>query len=134
MEHAVNRIARSNQATPGAEGSVLDGAAGSQMAFCPCRESAASAAHSNDYDEVHDCRAGPVHLTHRRKRNSPCAPVSNTSEACCTAVKSWQAPGQFTHWAGMGRSGFGDLKDYYVRRPFRGQVRPLRDQRHSEIV
>ena len=51
MKHAVNRIAKCNQATPGAEGSVFDGAARSQMAFGPCRESAASAAHSHDYDE-----------------------------------------------------------------------------------
>ena len=41
----------SNQATPGVEGYVFDGADGSQMAFWACRETAASAAHSQDYDE-----------------------------------------------------------------------------------
>jgi len=50
MKHAVNRIAKSNQATPGVEGYVFDGADGSQMAFWTCRETAASAAHSHDYD------------------------------------------------------------------------------------
>jgi hypothetical protein len=51
MKHAVNRIAKSNQATPGVEGYVFDGADGSQMAFWTCRETALSAAHSHDYDE-----------------------------------------------------------------------------------
>jgi len=51
MKHAVNRIANSNQATPGAEGYVFEGADGSQMTFWTCRETAASAAHSHDYDE-----------------------------------------------------------------------------------
>jgi quercetin dioxygenase-like cupin family protein len=51
MKRAVNSIAKSNQATPGVEGYVFDGADGSQMAFWTCRETAASAAHSHDYDE-----------------------------------------------------------------------------------
>ena len=51
MKHSVNRIAMSNQATPGVEGYVFDGADGSQMAFWACRETAVSAAHSHDYDE-----------------------------------------------------------------------------------
>ena len=51
MKRAVNSIAKSNQATPGVEGYVFDGADGSQMAFWICRETAASAAHSHDYDE-----------------------------------------------------------------------------------
>jgi quercetin dioxygenase-like cupin family protein len=51
MKHSANRIAMSNQATPGVEGYVFDGADGSQMAFWACRETAVSAAHSHDYDE-----------------------------------------------------------------------------------
>jgi quercetin dioxygenase-like cupin family protein len=51
MKLAVNRIAKSNQTTPGAEGYVFDGAEGSQMAFWTCPETAASATHSHDYDE-----------------------------------------------------------------------------------
>jgi quercetin dioxygenase-like cupin family protein len=51
MKDPANRIAVSNQATPGVEGYVFDGANGSQMAFWNCRETAASAAHVHDYDE-----------------------------------------------------------------------------------
>ena len=51
MKHPSNRIAKSNQATPGVEGYVFDGADGSQMAFWTCRETAASAAHVHAYDE-----------------------------------------------------------------------------------
>jgi quercetin dioxygenase-like cupin family protein len=51
MKHSINRIAMSNQATPGVEGYLFDGADGSQMAFWTCRETAVSAAHSHDYDE-----------------------------------------------------------------------------------
>jgi quercetin dioxygenase-like cupin family protein len=51
MKNPVNRIAKSNQATPGVEGYVFDGADGSQMAFWTCRETASSAAHAHDYDE-----------------------------------------------------------------------------------
>jgi mannose-6-phosphate isomerase-like protein (cupin superfamily) len=51
MKHPANRIARSNQATPGVEGYVFDGADGSQMAFWTCHEAAASATHAHDYDE-----------------------------------------------------------------------------------
>jgi mannose-6-phosphate isomerase-like protein (cupin superfamily) len=51
MKHPANRIARSNQATPGVEGYVFDGADGSQMAFWTCGETAASATHAHDYDE-----------------------------------------------------------------------------------
>ena len=51
MRHPANRIPRSNQATPGVEGYVFDGANGSQMAFWTCPESAVSAAHAHDYDE-----------------------------------------------------------------------------------
>src|SRR5258706_11302410 len=51
MKHPANRIAKTNQATPGVEGYVFDGADGSQMAFWTCRETAASAAHVHDYDE-----------------------------------------------------------------------------------
>ena len=51
MKHPANRIASANQATPGVEGYVFDGADGSQMAFWICRETAASAAHAHDFDE-----------------------------------------------------------------------------------
>lgn len=51
MCRRVNRIAASEQATPGVEGYVFDGADGSQMAFWTCRETAASATHAHDYDE-----------------------------------------------------------------------------------
>ncbi|MGC2475768.1 MAG: cupin domain-containing protein [Candidatus Sulfotelmatobacter sp.] len=51
MKRAVNRIATSDQATPGVEGYVFDGADGSQMAFWTCRETAPSAPHVHDFDE-----------------------------------------------------------------------------------
>jgi mannose-6-phosphate isomerase-like protein (cupin superfamily) len=51
MKHPANRIARSDQATPGVEGYVFDGADGSQMAFWTCGETASSAEHVHDYDE-----------------------------------------------------------------------------------
>ena len=51
MRHPANRIAASNQATPGVEGYIFDGVDGGQMAFWTCRETAASAAHAHDYDE-----------------------------------------------------------------------------------
>jgi len=51
MKSPANRIARSNQATPGVEGYVFDGADGSQMTFWTCRQTAESAAHAHDYDE-----------------------------------------------------------------------------------
>jgi len=51
MKHPANRIAKTNQATPGVEGYVFDGVEGSQMAFWTCRETAVSAEHVHDYDE-----------------------------------------------------------------------------------
>ena len=51
MKNPVNRIATSNQATPGVEGYVFDGAEGSQMAFWTCRQTASSAEHVHDFDE-----------------------------------------------------------------------------------
>lgn len=51
MKSRANRIARSNQATPGVEGYVFDGVDGSQMAFWTCAENAISAQHVHDYDE-----------------------------------------------------------------------------------
>jgi quercetin dioxygenase-like cupin family protein len=51
MKHPANEIAKSNQATPGVEGFVFDGADGSQMAFWTCAQTAASAPHAHDYDE-----------------------------------------------------------------------------------
>jgi quercetin dioxygenase-like cupin family protein len=51
MQHPASRIAPSDQATPGVEGYVFDGADGSQMAFWTCSEPASSAEHVHDYDE-----------------------------------------------------------------------------------
>jgi quercetin dioxygenase-like cupin family protein len=51
MKSAANRIATGSQATPGVEGYVFDGADGSQMAFWTCHETAASEAHSHEFDE-----------------------------------------------------------------------------------
>jgi quercetin dioxygenase-like cupin family protein len=53
MKHQANSVARSHQATAGVEGYVFDGEDGSQsqMAFWTCSNTAASAAHTHDYDE-----------------------------------------------------------------------------------
>ena len=51
MQNPANRIAASDQATPGVEGYVFDGADGSQMACWTCREDAFSAEHAHDFDE-----------------------------------------------------------------------------------
>lgn len=51
MRSAANRIATTDQATPGVEGYVFDGADGSQMAFWSCHQTASSAAHAHEYDE-----------------------------------------------------------------------------------
>jgi quercetin dioxygenase-like cupin family protein len=51
MKHPANKIAASQQATPGVEGYVFDGADGSQMAFWTCRETAVSASHTHNFDE-----------------------------------------------------------------------------------
>ncbi len=59
MKNPANRIATSNQSTPGVVGYVFDGADGSQMAFWTCRENAQSTAHAHEFDEyftvVHGC-------------------------------------------------------------------------------
>jgi quercetin dioxygenase-like cupin family protein len=52
MKQPANRIATASQATPGVEGYVFDGADGSQMAFWTCRETAISAPHSHDFDDM----------------------------------------------------------------------------------
>jgi quercetin dioxygenase-like cupin family protein len=51
MKEATNRIATSNQATPGVEGYVFDGADGSPMTFWTCHETASSAEHVHEFDE-----------------------------------------------------------------------------------
>jgi mannose-6-phosphate isomerase-like protein (cupin superfamily) len=51
MRNAANRIASSEQATPGVEGYVFEGADGSQMTIWTCHETAASAEHTHDFDE-----------------------------------------------------------------------------------
>jgi mannose-6-phosphate isomerase-like protein (cupin superfamily) len=51
MKNPTNRIATTDQATPGVEGYVFDGLDGSQMAFWTCSETASSAAHVHEFDE-----------------------------------------------------------------------------------
>ena len=51
MRNPANRIARSNQATPGVEGYVFDGADQSQMAFWTCTQTATSTEHVHEFDE-----------------------------------------------------------------------------------
>jgi quercetin dioxygenase-like cupin family protein len=51
MKNPSNRIATSNESTPGVEGYVFDGADGSQMAFWTCHETAGSTAQAHDFDE-----------------------------------------------------------------------------------
>jgi mannose-6-phosphate isomerase-like protein (cupin superfamily) len=51
MRRPANKIAEADQATPGVEGFIFDGADGSQMAFWTCDETRASTAHVHDYDE-----------------------------------------------------------------------------------
>ena len=51
MKNPANRIARSNQATPGVEGYVFDGADQSQMAFWTCAKTATSAEQAHEFDE-----------------------------------------------------------------------------------
>ena len=51
MKHSTNRIAASQQATPGVEGYVFDGADGSQMAFWTCTQTAQSSSHAHEFDE-----------------------------------------------------------------------------------
>lgn len=51
MKNSANRIACSNQATPGVEGYVFNGNDGSQMAFWTCSENAVSSDHVHDFDE-----------------------------------------------------------------------------------
>ena len=51
MKRPANRIAATDQATPGVEGFVFDGVDGSQMAFWTCRQTAISTAQVHDYDE-----------------------------------------------------------------------------------
>ena len=51
MKSPTNKIAASEQATPGVEGYVFDGADGTQMAFWTCHETAESSAHVHDFDE-----------------------------------------------------------------------------------
>ncbi|MCL5745141.1 MAG: cupin domain-containing protein [Acidobacteria bacterium] len=51
MKHPANRIATTNQATPGVEGYLFDGVDGSQIAFWTCSQTAPSSAHTHEYDE-----------------------------------------------------------------------------------
>ena len=51
MKHPANKIATSQQATPGVEGYVFDGADGSQMAFWTCTQTAQSSSHVHKFDE-----------------------------------------------------------------------------------
>lgn len=51
MKQPVNRIATRDQATPGVEGYVFDGADGSQMTFWTCSQSAAASPQTHEFDE-----------------------------------------------------------------------------------
>ena len=51
MKDPANRIATTDQATPGVEGYVFDGLGGSQMACWTCHQTASSAAHVHEFDE-----------------------------------------------------------------------------------
>jgi mannose-6-phosphate isomerase-like protein (cupin superfamily) len=51
MKHPANRIKAEDQATPGVEGFVFDGADGSQMTFWTCGETAAAGTHTHEFDE-----------------------------------------------------------------------------------
>jgi quercetin dioxygenase-like cupin family protein len=51
MKHPANRIAASQQATPGVEGYIFDGVDGSQMAFWTCTQTALSSSHIHEFDE-----------------------------------------------------------------------------------
>lgn len=51
MMNPTNRIVRSNQATPGIEGYVFDGADESHLAFWTCTQAATSAEHVHEFDE-----------------------------------------------------------------------------------
>lgn len=51
MKHAANRIATTDNATPGVEGYVFDGVDGSQMTFWTCSQTTSSLAHVHEYDE-----------------------------------------------------------------------------------
>ncbi len=51
MKHPANKIARGDQATPGVEGYIFDGAEGSQMAFWTCHKAASSGTHVHEFDE-----------------------------------------------------------------------------------
>ncbi len=51
MKHPENKTACLQQAVPGVQEYVFDGAAGSQMAFWTCADTASSATHIRDFDE-----------------------------------------------------------------------------------
>lgn len=51
MKNPANKIAATDQATPGVEGYVFDGMDGAQMAFWTCSQTASSAAHVHEFDE-----------------------------------------------------------------------------------
>jgi len=70
MKHPANRIAQSNQSTPGVEGYVFDGCDGSQMAFWTCSQDASSSEHVHDYDEYMIVVQGCYTLIINRERIS----------------------------------------------------------------
>jgi hypothetical protein len=90
MKRPANRIAASQQATPGVEGYIFDGADGSQMAFWTCRETAASAPHTHDYS-----------LMANGFRLRPARSISSRA-ACRTAARLLQAPERSTPLAATG--------------------------------
>ena len=92
MKSSANRIAKSEQATPGVEGYVFDGVDGSQMAFWTCTENASSAEHVHEYDEYMIVVQGCYTLIMSGER----IPIRTGEEyssrmACGTVVRSWPA-------------------------------------------
>ena len=106
MKHPANRIVRSNQATPGVEGYVFDGANGSQMAFWTCGETATSAEHVHDYDEYMVVVQGCYTLVVHGKRIAVKAGRNTLSRAVClTAVRLRLEPERSTHSGAIGLTG-----------------------------
>ena len=68
MKNPANRIRASQQATPGVDGYVFEGADGSQMAFWTCPATASSAEHTHEYDEYMCVVAGCYTLIIEGKR------------------------------------------------------------------
>jgi hypothetical protein len=107
MKHPANRIATSNQATPGVEGYVFDGADGGQMAFWIYREPAASATHAHDYDEYMIVVQGCHTINHQWRADSGEGRGRISHPARCAARRrgTLVGPERSTHSEAMGPAG-----------------------------